>query len=95
MTDAHFRTGMGFDFHRLVEGRPLILGGIRIPYPKGLLGHSDADVLAHAICDALLGACGLDDIGVHFPDPDPAYRGIESLELLKRTCALVFSNWRS
>jgi 2-C-methyl-D-erythritol 2,4-cyclodiphosphate synthase len=83
---------MGFDFHRLVEGRPLILGGIRIPYPKGLLGHSDADVLAHAICDALLGACGLDDIGVHFPDTDPAYRGIESLELLKRTCALVDSN---
>jgi 2-C-methyl-D-erythritol 2,4-cyclodiphosphate synthase len=73
----------------LVAGRELILGGVQIPHEKGLLGHSDADVLVHAICDALLGACGLDDIGVHFPDSDPAYRGISSLELLKRTCALV------
>lgn len=89
MTDTGNRTGIGFDFHRLVENRPLILGGVRIPYDQGLLGHSDADVLVHAICDALLGACGLDDIGVHFPDSDPAYRGISSLELLKKTCALV------
>ena len=92
MTDTGFRTGIGFDFHRLVDNRTLILGGIRIPYDKGLLGHSDADVLVHAICDALLGACGLDDIGVHFPDNDPAYQGISSLELLKRTCALVHAN---
>ena len=92
MTTAGFRTGMGFDFHRLVEGRDLILGGVQIPHEKGLLGHSDADVLVHAICDALLGACGLDDIGIHFPDSDPAYRGISSLELLKKTCALVDAN---
>jgi 2-C-methyl-D-erythritol 2,4-cyclodiphosphate synthase len=89
MTETGSRTGIGFDFHRLVENRILIIGGIRIPCDKGLLGHSDADVLVHAICDALLGACGLDDIGVHFPDSDPAYRGISSLELLKKTCALV------
>ena len=91
-TDPVFRTGIGFDFHRLVEGRELILGGVQIPYAKGLLGHSDADVLVHAICDALLGACGLDDIGIHFPDDDPAYEGITSLELLTKTCALVVAN---
>ena len=72
MTNPGFRTGIGFDFHRLVAGRDLILGGVKIPYEKGLLGHSDADVLVHAICDALLGACGLEDIGIHFPDCDPA-----------------------
>jgi len=92
MTDNHFRTGIGFDFHRLVEGRDLILGGVNIPYEKGLLGHSDADVLVHAICDALLGACGLGDIGIHFPDTDPAYKGISSLELLGKTCALIDAN---
>jgi 2-C-methyl-D-erythritol 2,4-cyclodiphosphate synthase len=89
MTDPGLRTGVGFDFHRLVEGRDLILGGVKVPFEKGLLGHSDADVLVHAICDALLGAGGLDDIGVHFPDSDPAYRGVSSLELLRKTCALL------
>jgi 2-C-methyl-D-erythritol 2,4-cyclodiphosphate synthase len=89
MTDSGFKTGIGFDFHRLVADRVLILGGVRIPHEKGLLGHSDADVLVHAICDALLGACGLDDIGIHFPDSDPAYRGISSLELLRKTCTMV------
>lgn len=89
MTPSDFRTGIGFDFHRLVEGRDLILGGVKIPYEKGLLGHSDADVLLHAICDALLGACGLGDIGIHFPDTDPAYKGISSLALLGKTCALI------
>ena len=86
---GNFRTGIGFDFHRLVEGRDLILGGVRIPYEKGLLGHSDADVLLHAICDALLGACGLGDIGVHFPDADPQYLGVSSLSLLSRTCMMI------
>jgi len=79
---ADVRVGIGIDFHRLVEGRPLILGGEAIPHEKGLLGHSDADVLTHAVCDALLGAAGLGDIGVHFPDTDPAYHGISSLKLL-------------
>ena len=77
------RAGIGYDAHRLVEGRPLILGGVTIPHEKGLLGHSDADVLLHAICDALLGAAGLGDIGKHFPDTDPAYKGISSLKLLE------------
>ncbi len=76
---------MGYDVHRLVEGRDLILGGVKIPYEKGLLGHSDADVLLHAIMDALLGAAALGDIGKHFPDTDPAYRGISSLKLLAKT----------
>jgi 2-C-methyl-D-erythritol 2,4-cyclodiphosphate synthase len=89
MMNANFRTGIGFDFHRLVEGRDLILGGVNIPHAKGLLGHSDADVLLHAICDALLGACGLGDIGLHFPDTDPAYKGVSSLALLRKTCALI------
>ena len=75
--------GHGYDVHRLVEGRPLILGGVTIPYEKGLLGHSDADVLLHAVSDALLGAAGLGDIGKHFPDTDPQYKGADSLELLR------------
>jgi len=80
-----FRTGIGFDIHRLQAGRKLVLGGVRIPFEKGLLGHSDADVLTHAICDAILGAAGLGDIGMHFPDTDPAYSGIDSMILLERT----------
>ena len=76
------RIGTGYDVHRLVEGRDLILGGVKIPYEKGLLGHSDADVLLHAIMDALLGAAALGDIGLHFPDNDPAYKGADSLRLL-------------
>ncbi len=80
---------MGYDVHRLTEGRDLILGGVKIPYERGLLGHSDADVLLHAIMDALLGAAALGDIGKHFPDTDPAYRGISSLELLKRVGGLL------
>ena len=77
------RIGHGYDVHRLVEGRPLILGGVNIPYEKGLDGHSDADVLLHAVSDALLGAAGLGDIGKHFPDTDPAYKGADSGELLQ------------
>ena len=77
------RIGHGYDVHRLVEGRPLILGGVHIPYEKGLLGHSDADVLLHAVSDALLGAAGLGDIGKHFPNTDPQYKGADSLELLR------------
>lgn len=77
------RIGHGYDVHRLVEGRELILGGVKIDYEKGLLGHSDADVLLHAVSDALLGAAGLGDIGKHFPDTDPAYKGADSLELLR------------
>lgn len=77
------RIGHGYDVHRLVEGRDLILGGVKIEYPLGLLGHSDADVLLHAVSDALLGAAGLGDIGRHFPDTDPAYKGADSLELLR------------
>lgn len=76
------RVGMGYDVHKLVENRDLILGGVKIPYEKGLLGHSDADVLLHAIMDALLGAAALGDIGQHFPDTDPAYKGANSIELL-------------
>lgn len=78
------KVGLGYDVHRLVLDRELILGGVKIPFPKGLLGHSDADVLTHAICDALLGAMGLGDIGRHFPDTDPAYRSISSLKLLAK-----------
>ena len=77
------RIGHGYDVHKLVEGRDLILGGVKIDYEKGLLGHSDADVLLHAVSDALLGAAGLGDIGKHFPDTDPAYKGADSLELLR------------
>ncbi|MDM8537449.1 2-C-methyl-D-erythritol 2,4-cyclodiphosphate synthase [Desulfobacterales bacterium HSG17] len=76
------RIGQGYDVHQLVKGRPLIIGGVKIPYDYGLLGHSDADVLTHAVCDALLGATGLGDIGLHFPDHDPAYHGIDSMKLL-------------
>ncbi|MCD7818592.1 MAG: 2-C-methyl-D-erythritol 2,4-cyclodiphosphate synthase [Lachnospiraceae bacterium] len=83
------RIGMGYDVHRLTEDRKLILGGVEIPYEKGLLGHSDADVLLHAIMDALLGAAALGDIGKHFPDTDEKYSGISSLELLKRTGELL------
>ena len=78
-----FRVGQGFDVHALVEGRPLILGGVVIPYERGLAGHSDADALLHALTDALLGAAGLGDIGRHFPDTDPQYRGADSRELLR------------
>lgn len=77
------RIGHGYDVHRLVEGRDLILGGVKIPFDLGLLGHSDADVLLHAVSDALLGAAGLRDIGYHFPDTDPKYKGADSLELLR------------
>lgn len=79
------RVGTGHDVHRLVSGRKLILGGVEIPHEKGLAGHSDADALIHAICDALLGAAGLDDIGEHFPDTDPAYKDIDSMKLLAAT----------
>jgi 2-C-methyl-D-erythritol 2,4-cyclodiphosphate synthase len=83
------RVGIGYDIHRLVEGRPLILGGVPVVYQKGLLGHSDADVLVHAICDALLGAAGLGDIGMHFPDSDPEFKDISSLKLLSESCRMV------
>ena len=83
------RIGQGYDVHKLTDGRDLILGGVKVPYEKGLLGHSDADVLVHAVMDALLGAAALGDIGEHFPDTDPAYRGISSVELLKRVGALL------
>lgn len=83
------RIGHGYDVHRLTEGRALILGGVRIGYEKGLLGHSDADVLLHAVCDALLGAAGLGDIGRHFPDTDPKYKGADSLELLRQVAGKV------
>jgi 2-C-methyl-D-erythritol 2,4-cyclodiphosphate synthase len=82
-------TGIGWDSHRFVEGRPLILGGVTIPHERGLAGHSDADVLAHAVTDALLGAAGLGDIGQHFPDTDERWRGADSLELLRTVVALV------
>ncbi len=85
------RSGIGYDIHRLVSGRKLVLGGVEIPFEKGLLGHSDADVLLHAVCDALLGAAGLGDIGIHFPDTDPAYKGISSLMLLEKTAHLLTS----
>ena len=84
--------GMGYDVHRLVEGRDLIMGGVKIPYEKGLLGHSDADVLLHAIMDSLLGAAALGDIGKHFPDTDPAYKGICSILLLEKVGELLEEN---
>jgi len=83
------RIGIGYDIHKLIEGRKLILGGVDIPFEKGLLGHSDADVLTHAICDAILGAAALGDIGQHFPDTDLQYLGISSLLLLKQVVALI------
>ena len=85
------RVGIGYDVHRLEEGRELILGGVRVPFELGLAGHSDADVLVHSICDALLGALALGDIGQHFPDTDMQYRGISSLILLKRVNSLIQS----
>ena len=85
----NIRTGFGFDVHRLVEGRELWLGGIRIPYEKGLDGHSDADVAIHVLCDALLGAAALRDIGYHFPDTDPRYKGIDSKKLLREVANLL------
>lgn len=84
-----FRVGQGFDVHALVEGRPLIIGGVRIPHSHGLLGHSDADVLLHAVTDAILGAAGLGDIGRHFPDTDPAYQGADSRVLLRDAMRIV------
>ena len=86
MNDA---TGIGWDSHRLAEGRPLIIGGVRIPYDRGLAGHSDADVLTHAIIDALLGAAALGDIGAHFPDSDERWRGADSLALLRAVVAML------
>jgi len=83
------RIGQGFDVHALVDGRKLIIGGVTIPYARGLAGHSDADVLLHAICDALIGAAGLGDIGRHFPDTDPRYKGIDSRELLRAVAQLL------
>lgn len=83
------RVGMGYDVHKLVEGRDLIVGGVKIPHTMGLLGHSDADVLLHAIMDALLGAAALGDIGKHFPDTDPAYKGISSIRLLEHVAGLL------
>ncbi|MBE6608074.1 MAG: 2-C-methyl-D-erythritol 2,4-cyclodiphosphate synthase [Ruminococcaceae bacterium] len=85
----NFRIGHGYDLHRLVEDRKLILGGVDIPYVKGLLGHSDADVALHALMDALLGALALGDIGKHFPDSDPAYKGISSILLLKKVYEII------
>ncbi|TMI70096.1 MAG: 2-C-methyl-D-erythritol 2,4-cyclodiphosphate synthase [Bacteroidetes bacterium] len=84
-----YRIGQGVDFHKLAEGRELWIGGVKIPHHKGAVGHSDADVLLHAICDALLGALCLGDIGVHFPDTDPAYKNIDSKILLEKTIALI------
>ena len=84
-----YRIGTGVDFHKLVEGRDLWIGGVKIPHHKGALGHSDADVLLHAICDAMLGALSLGDIGVHFPDTDATYKNIDSKILLKQTIALI------
>lgn len=89
------RIGHGFDVHRLVAERPLVIGGVAIPWHLGLLGHSDADVLLHAVCDAILGAIGEGDIGRHFPDSDPAYRGIDSMRLLEHVAALAARcGWR-
>jgi 2-C-methyl-D-erythritol 2,4-cyclodiphosphate synthase len=89
MSEMTTRVGMGYDVHRLVEGRPLILGGVRIAHPRGLLGHSDADVLLHAITDALLGAAALGDIGTHFPPSDAAWKDADSRDLLRRTVRIV------
>lgn len=86
------RVGMGYDVHKLIQDRDLILGGVKIPWDKGLLGHSDADVLIHAVMDALLGAAALGDIGQHFPDTDPAYKGISSILLLKHVTKLLREN---
>jgi 2-C-methyl-D-erythritol 2,4-cyclodiphosphate synthase len=91
-----FRVGFGHDTHRLAEGRPLLLGGIRIDHPKGLVGHSDADVVLHAVADALLGAAGLGDIGEHYPDTDPKWKGLDSTRLLEEVVAQVRrAGWRT
>src|SRR5262249_13725763 len=84
-----YRVGTGFDIHRLAEGRKLILGGVEIPFEKGLAGHSDSDVLAHAVCDAMLGAAALGDIGTHFPDTDPRWSGVSSLRFIEHALALL------
>ncbi|WP_244834489.1 2-C-methyl-D-erythritol 2,4-cyclodiphosphate synthase [Clostridium sp. BJN0001] len=86
------RVGLGYDVHKLVEGRDLVIGGVNIPYEKGLLGHSDADVLIHAIIDSIFGACGLCDIGSHFPDTDDKYKGISSIKLLKESKDIIFNH---
>lgn len=86
---SEYRTGLGWDNHRIAPGRPLILGGIRIPAEFGLEGHSDADVLSHAITDAVLGASALGDIGMHFPDTDPQWKGADSLQFLRHVCTLI------
>jgi 2-C-methyl-D-erythritol 2,4-cyclodiphosphate synthase len=83
------RVGFGYDVHRFIEGRPLVLGGVEIPHVQGLLGHSDADVVLHAICDAMIGAAALGDIGTHFPDTSPEFKDISSLILLRRTADLI------
>ncbi len=88
----NMRIGMGYDVHKLTENRKLILGGVDIPYEKGMLGHSDADVLIHAIMDAILGAAALGDIGKHFPDTDPAYEGISSIKLMEHVAGLLREN---
>ena len=87
--DPGLRVGTGFDVHPFADGRDLVIGGVAIPHERGLAGHSDADVLTHAICDALFGAAALGDLGRHFPDSDPAFRGISSLELLRHTVAIL------
>lgn len=86
------RIGIGYDVHRLTKHRKLVLGGVEIPFEKGLLGHSDADVLIHAVCDALLGAAGCGDIGRHFPDTDPSFKGVSSIKLLKNTYQIIDAN---
>ena len=92
MNCPSFKIGSGFDVHKLVKGRDLILGGVNIPFKKGLDGHSDADVLVHSICDALLGAAGLGDIGEHFPDTDPQFKGISSLALLEKCASMLWDD---
>lgn len=89
MTAGGIRCGIGYDLHRLAEGRPLIIGGVTVPFEKGPVGHSDGDVVAHAMCDALLGAAGLGDIGKHFPDTDPRWKGANSLQFLEHTHKLL------
>lgn len=86
---TRFRTGIGYDVHRFAEGRKLILGGVEIPHERGLMGHSDADVIAHAAMDAVLGACGSGDIGTHFPDTDPAFKGADSLQLARHVIGVI------
>ena len=91
MKEFNTRIGFGYDVHKLIHGKPLILGGMKIPYPKGLSGHSDADVVTHAVIDSILGGLGEGDIGRHFPDSDPNYKGIDSLLLLKEVMSIAFS----